>query len=83
MDTKLTLRLDKEVIDRIKIYASSHNQSVSHLTENLYKMYLITENFSLEENVSSSIAKKYKGIIKNDLPFEAAKEKYLFEKHLK
>ncbi|AFG36166.1 DUF6364 family protein [Spirochaeta africana] len=83
MDTKLTLRLDKEVIDRIKIYASSHNQSVSALTEQLYKMYLIQEDFPVEENLSSSIAKKYKGIIKDSSNMDELKTGYLFEKHVK
>ncbi|MFA7146686.1 MAG: DUF6364 family protein, partial [Candidatus Riflebacteria bacterium] len=40
MDTKLTLRLDKEVIERIKIYASKRQKSLSALTEELYKSLL-------------------------------------------
>lgn len=33
MDTKLTLRLDKFVIDRAKKYAASHQKSLSRLIE--------------------------------------------------
>jgi hypothetical protein len=33
MDTKLTLKLDKELIGRAKEYASIHKQSLSHIVE--------------------------------------------------
>lgn len=34
MDTKLTLKLDKDVITRAKAYALRHKISLSHLVEN-------------------------------------------------
>lgn len=37
MDTKLTLRLDKKVIDRAKKYAIDHNKSLSKVVENYLK----------------------------------------------
>ncbi|GAB6089482.1 DUF6364 family protein [Spirochaeta dissipatitropha] len=83
MDTKLTLRLDKDVIERIKIYASIHNQSVSDLAEKLYKMYLVKENYALQEDNYSSITKKYKDIIKYNTEIDNTKKNYLFEKHAK
>ncbi|KKK83312.1 hypothetical protein LCGC14_2794640, partial [marine sediment metagenome] len=43
MNTKLTLRMEKEIIEQIKMYAMEHNKSVSFLTETLYKSILIKE----------------------------------------
>jgi len=42
MDTKLTVKLNKEVIDRAKVYASSHNQSLSRIIE-LYLQSLVLQ----------------------------------------
>ena len=82
MNTKLTLRMEKEIIEQIKMYAMEHDKSVSSLTETLYKSILIKEN---EEDAElTPIAKKYKGIIKNDeVDTDIVKLSYLLEKHLK
>ncbi len=82
MNTKLTLRMEKEIIEQIKIYAMERDKSVSSLTETLYKSILIKKN---EENAElTPIAKKYKGIIKNDeVDTDIVKLSYLLEKHLK
>ena len=82
MNTKLTLRMKKEIIEQIKMYAMEHDKSVSSLTETLYKSILIKEN---EEDAElTPIAKKYKGIIKNDeVDTDIVKLSYLLEKHLK
>jgi predicted HicB family RNase H-like nuclease len=37
MDAKLTLKLDKAVIEKAKIYAASHKKSLSGLIENYLK----------------------------------------------
>ncbi len=82
MNTKLTLRMEKEIIEQIKMYAMEHDKSVSCLTATLYKSILIKEN---EEDAElTPIAKKYKGIIKNDdVDTDIVKLSYLLEKHLK
>ncbi len=82
MNTKLTLRMNKEIIEQIKMYAMDHDKSVSSLTETLYKSIIIKEN---EEDAElTPIAKKYKGIIKNDeVDTDIVKLRYLLEKHLK
>ena len=82
MNTKLTLRMEKEIIEQIKMYAMEHNKSVSSLTETIYKSILIKEN---EEDAElTPIAKKYKGIIKNDeVDTDIVRLSYLLEKHLK
>jgi hypothetical protein len=43
MDTKLTLKLDKFVIDKAKDYASSHKRSLSRIIES-YLRSLINNN---------------------------------------
>jgi hypothetical protein len=82
MNTKLTLRMEKEIIEQIKMYAMEHDKSVSSLTETLYKSILIKENE--EDSKLTPIAKKYKGIIKNDdVDTDIIKLSYLLEKHLR
>ncbi len=64
------------------MYAMEHDKSVSFLTETLYKSILMKEK---EEDAElTPIAKKYKGIIKNDdVDTDIVKLSYLLEKHLK
>lgn len=83
MDTKLTLRLDKEIIERIKIYAAKQQKSLSALTEELYKSFLLKGNRNSETEIHSPIARKYKGIITStDFDADTKKLSYLREKHL-
>ena len=83
MDTKLTLRLDKDVIEQIKTYALRNRRSVSAITEDLYKKMLI-ETQETAGGITTPIAKKFKGIIgKKEIDTEAVKLDYLEEKHLK
>lgn len=44
MDTKLTLKLDKEVIEKAKIYASKKNLSLSRMIES-YLQSLTSKEF--------------------------------------
>ncbi|MDD2999616.1 MAG: DUF6364 family protein [Candidatus Riflebacteria bacterium] len=83
MDAKLTLRLDKEIIERIKIYASKQQKSLSTLTEELYKSFLMRSSGNSKSEIRSAIAKKYKGIISStDFDAETQKLSYLRDKHL-
>ena len=61
MNTKLTLRLDEDVIIRIKNYANKERQSLSKFTENLFRQILDSSEDSTES--LSPIVKKYRGII--------------------
>ena len=63
MNTKLTLRLDEDVIIRIKNYAGRHQQSLSKFTENIFRQILDKSEDNMQ-NISP-IVKKYKGIINN------------------
>lgn len=80
MDTKLTLRLDEDVIVRIKNYANKERQSVSKLTEKLFRQVLETSE-SNHENLSP-IVKKYRGIISdNSQEYVDIIAEYLTNKH--
>jgi hypothetical protein len=82
METKLTLRLKKEIIEQVKIYALKKQRSLSSITEDLYKQLLV-EKQEISKDISTPIAKKYKGILGDkDIDAESLKLDYLKEKHL-
>lgn len=83
MDSKLTLRLDKNVIEEIKIFALKHKRSLSSLTEDLYKNILINKDGKTND-IISPIARKYKGILGSDsIDIAEQRLEYLMEKHVK
>ena len=49
MDTKVTLHFDREVIEQAKVFAASHNISLSRLTEFLYRQITTGNYQTLEE----------------------------------
>jgi hypothetical protein len=76
METKLTLRLKKKVIDQAKKYANDHEISLSKLIENY--LSAITIEIKSVENISP-LVKSLSGVI--HLPSnEDLKEKY--HKHI-
>ncbi|WDF63128.1 DUF6364 family protein [Flavobacterium sp. KACC 22763] len=83
MDAKLTLKLDKNVIDRAKIYAAEHKHSLSLLVENYLKT--IIEKDSTSENCEISAFVKSlavgKGKIDNDFDYKKDRQDYLSEKY--
>ena len=83
MNTKLTLRLDKDIIEQIKIYALTNQKSLSALTEDLYKKVLYDNKENISD-IQTPIAKKYKGVLgKSEIDFNSMKLNYLKAKHLK
>jgi hypothetical protein len=60
MDTKLTLKLKKNVIDQAKKYADDHKTSLSKLIENY--LAAITDEYSEMENISP-LVKSISGVI--------------------
>ena len=62
METKLTLRMDEKIIERVKVYAQAHERSVSGLTEDLYKRLLNEEE--VDDGRLSVTVRKYRGILK-------------------
>ena len=81
MDTKLTLNLDKEVIEKAKDYAKSQSISLSKLIES-YLGSLVNDMPS-EEIEITPLVKSLSGVINLDEDFDY-KEKYteyLLEKY--
>ena len=54
MDTKLTLKLDKHVIDRAKVYASSHKRSLSGIIEAYLKTLVERDRAQLADDIEIS-----------------------------
>jgi len=64
MNTKLTLNLDKEVIEQAKVYAKDHRVSLSKLIENY--LYALTSPEETERKVSP-LVESLTGVIPNIL----------------
>ena len=80
MNTKLTLRLDEDVIVRIKNYANKERQSVSKITEKLFRQVLDSSDSNVDN--LSPIVKKYRGIIsENSMEDTDIIAEYLTKKH--
>lgn len=80
MDTKLTLSLDKKVIEQAKKYAKKKNISLSKLIE----AYLSKTSFQeKDEPVISPLVKSLSGILKLPKGFDRKKgySDYLSEKY--
>ena len=80
MTTKLTLTVEKEVIERAKFYAKNSGRSLSELVEN----YLDTITQEKTEQKVSPKLKKLVGIVKLPKDFDEKTEylSYLEKKHL-
>ena len=65
MNTKLTLTIEKEVIQIAKEYAKEKGQSLSDLVENYFKL-ITNERRPLKANELSPRVKRLRGIIKTN-----------------
>ncbi|MEM6828996.1 MAG: DUF6364 family protein [Bacteroidota bacterium] len=68
MTTKLTLTLEKEIINQAKKYASAKGRSLSEMVSSYFKYLTETENASEPELAPKT--KRLKGIIKVDADFD-------------
>jgi plasmid stability protein len=60
MDTKLTLKLDKNVIEKAKIYAAEHKHSLSFMVENYLKAVTSMEKKETKDEIKiSNLAKSF------------------------
>jgi len=64
MDTKLTLSIDKQIIEAAKKYARNTNTSLSNLIEN-YLVSITGKKTAAEEEISP-LVKSLSGVIKPD-----------------
>jgi len=81
MNTKLTLTIEKTIIERAKSYAKKKGRSLSDIIENYLKA--ITKEDKIEEELSPLI-KSLRGSFKTPKSFDYKKElsKGLSEKYL-
>ena len=82
MDTKLTLSLDKNVIEQAKKYAKKKNISLSKLIESYLNKASLQER---KEPIISPLVKSLSGVIQVPKDFNQKKNysDYLFDKYNK
>lgn len=78
MKTKLTLNLDKEIINEAKIYAKSHSVSLSKLIENYLNSLTQKSN---EKSSVSALVESLTGIIPNDYEERDDHRNYIDKKY--
>ena len=72
MDTKLTLSLDKEIIEAAKVYARKRNTSLSNLIENYLVSVTTKSKFTLDD--ISPLVKSLSGVLKLDKKSDRKKQ---------
>lgn len=80
MQTKLTLRLDEELIEQAKSYAAHSGKSISQIVADYFRV--ITEASPTSPSSVPPITKSLRGLLKNSGVDEADYKRYLEEKHL-
>ncbi|MFY9150879.1 MAG: DUF6364 family protein [Prolixibacteraceae bacterium] len=80
METKLTIRLKKKVIERAKEYAQDHKISLSKLVESYLESVIDKKK---EESEITSLVESISGVISLDENFDFEKDysNYLTEKY--
>lgn len=84
MNTKLTLSIEKEVIEQAKIYAKGTGRSLSEMVENYFKSLVSKANRdNNEEDEIDERLKKLVGIIElpPDFDIKKAREEHYKEKY--
>jgi hypothetical protein len=83
MDAKLTLKLDKYVIDKAKEYATSHQKSLSRMIESYLKTLIEKENPQSGDIEISPFVKSLRTGVKipADYNYKKAYIDYLAEKY--
>lgn len=83
MDTKLTLTIDKDIIEQTTRYAQSKQQSLSVLVERYFR-YLLDQEQSRTSMTISPTVKELSGVIHLDNDHNLREEyaDYLLEKYL-
>ena len=84
MDTKLTLKLDKHVIEKAKKYAASRNRSLSRIIESYLKSLTIREETKDKEEIEISpfVKSIATGVnIPGDIDYKKEYSNYLTEKY--
>ncbi len=69
MNTKLTLTIEKEIIEIAKEYAKEKGQSLSEMVEN-YLKFITSDRQKIKERQLSPKVRKLRGILKTDENFD-------------
>lgn len=81
MDTKLTLKLNQEIIEKAKQYASDRKMSLSRIIES-YLQSLTSEKSTNDFEISPFVKSIATGVkIPNDLDIKEAYSYHLMEKY--
>jgi hypothetical protein len=80
MDTKLTLRLNKSIIERAKLYAQGHKTSLSQMIE--YYLDSLTKTNKQKSEITP-LVESISGVVKlkSDYDFKDDYANYLNEKY--
>jgi hypothetical protein len=84
MDTKLTLKLDKFVIDKAKDYALSHKRSLSRIIESYLKSIINQDdsNDNKEIEISPFVKSMTTGVnVPTDIDYKKEYSDYLSDKY--
>jgi len=83
MNTKLTLSLDKSIIDEAKLYAKEQHTSLSKLIANYLTVLTKKDEVKTDEMEISPLVKRLVGVISLDDDFDYKTEvrDYLIEKY--
>ena len=69
MNTKLTLTLEKEIIEQAKKYASSKGRSLSEMVENYFRYIIDAKSQTIDAQPLSPRIQKLRGVLKVDSSF--------------
>jgi hypothetical protein len=83
MEAKLTLKLDKNVIEEARKYARNSNTSLSRLVERYFRLLTANKQEKKIEKKYSPLVEELSGVIKIDNYLDLKKEytDYLIEKY--
>ena len=80
MQTKLTLRLEDQLIEQAKSYAAQAGKSVSQIVADYFK--LLTVEKTKRTPPATPITQSLRGLLRGSNIDEQSYKKYLEEKHL-
>jgi replicative DNA helicase len=80
MQTKLTLRLEDQLIEQAKSYAAQAGKSVSQIVADYFK--LLTSQKINASSPSTPVTQSLRGLLRESKLDEKDYKKYLEEKHL-
>ena len=80
MQTKLTLRMEKSLIEKAKIYANTSGKSGSQLVADYFS--LLDQDQTFSDIKTTKTVSSLKGIMKGHMVDEADYKRYLIEKNI-